>query len=146
MTDNPTPDICRLSPAELIVERSRAFGRADFGFIFDSCHTESNFRAQFTDRDEYIQFGWANLGKEFKILRCDVLHEDCGDDESRVIFFLEMMVHGESQCYAELAWLVREENAWRYHRGQKMEAERLPADLKELGFADFEALSPQIIF
>jgi len=54
------------SPSQFILARVDAFKRCDFGFIFDSYHRDSNFRRQFADRDEYIRYGWANLGKEFR--------------------------------------------------------------------------------
>lgn len=141
-----SPDITDLSPAELIIERSRAFGRADFGFIFDSYHSQATFRSQFGDRNEYIQFGWASLGKEFRIRRCEVIREESGPAEARVIFLLEMEVNGTALRYAELAWLRHEERAWRYHRGQRMEAEQLPEDVLTLDFIDFDRLEPKIIF
>ena len=53
-------NLSKYSPSELIIARSEAFARGDFGFIFDTYHSESNFRRQFPDRDEYLEFGKAS--------------------------------------------------------------------------------------
>ncbi len=135
-----------LTPAEVIVARSTAFGRADFGFIFDSYHSGSNFRRQFDDRDDYIQFGRSSLGRDFTILRCDILAEEIGEVESRVVFLLEMVANGVTQQFVELAWLQQENGCWRYHRGQKIAQDELPEIPEQLGFADFEKLDPATIF
>ncbi len=134
------------TPAELIIARSQAFSRGDFGFIYDSCHSESNFRRQFVQRDEYLQFGQANLVNDYQITSCQVLAERIGSYESQIIFLMEMKFQGELQCYAELAWLRRENNAWRYHRGQKITAEELPESPESLDFADFARLDPATVF
>lgn len=134
------------SPAELILARSQAFSRGDFGFIFDSCHSASNFRRQFPERDEYLQFGQANLGQDYQIINCTVLAERVESSESQVIFLMELKFHGILQRYAELAWLERENNNWCYHRGQKMTAEELPDNPETITFADFDSLDPTTIF
>ncbi len=135
-----------LSPVELILERSRAFGRANFGFIFDSFHSGSNFRRQFTSRSAYITFGRENLEGNFRILNCRVLADDLLEDEARVIFLLDMVANDVRQTFAELAWLRREEGGWRYHRGLKITGEDLPEKPEELGFADFEKLDQRLVF
>lgn len=135
-----------LSPAELILERSRAFARADYGAVFDSFHSGSNFRRQFSTRREYIAYGQESLAADFRILDCRVIREDVRDGEARVIFLLDMLVSGARQTFAELAWLRREEGAWRYHRGLKISEEELPEKPEELGFADFEKLDQRLVF
>ena len=134
------------TPAELIAARSEAFTRADFGFIYDSYHSESNFRRQFAGRDEYLAFGRESLGRDYQIVSCQILAEHVAAHESQVVFLMEMKAHGELQCYAELAWLRLENAAWRYHRGQKMSAEELPADPHKLNISDFARLDPATIF
>jgi SEC-C motif-containing protein len=134
------------SPSELIIARSEAFALADFGFIFDSYHSESNFRRQFTDRDDYIEFGKNSLGADYEITCCQILQEQESDEESQVLFFMEMKVQGAVQQFVELAWLHREEHAWRYHRGQKMTQEELPKEPQSLSFADFAKRDPSTIF
>jgi hypothetical protein len=135
------------TPSELILARSQAFSRDDFGFIYDSYHSGSNFRRQFFERDEYLQYGQASLGQDFRIISCRILAEIVDDDhESRVIFLMEMENRGSVQRYAELAWLRWENKAWRYHRGQKITAEELPDNPESLSFADFAKLDPATIF
>lgn len=133
-------------PGSLILARSEAFCRGDFTFIYDSYHSQSNFRRQFTSRQDYLQFSRSNLAQDYRITRCRVLAERVVDDEAQVIFLMEMTLHGVAQRYAELAWLRREQDRWRYHRGQKMTADELPDDLQTLGFADFARLDPATIF
>jgi len=134
------------TPAELITARSQAFSRADFGFIYDSYHSESNFRRQFVSRDEYLQFGRTCLGRDYQIINCQIIAEKVDDHESQVIYMVKMRAHGKVQRYAELAWLRRENDAWRYHRGLKMTEEEFPVDRQPVTFADFNKLDQSTIF
>ncbi|MFC1779992.1 YchJ family metal-binding protein [Thermodesulfobacteriota bacterium] len=134
------------SPSDLIIARSEAFARGDFGFIFDTYHSESNFRRQFSDRDEYLEFGKASLGADYEITRCQILQEQESADEGQVIFLMEMKVQGAVQQYVELAWLHREEKSWRYHRGQKLTQDEFPEEPHSLSFDDFAKLDPSTIF
>jgi SEC-C motif-containing protein len=139
-------NLSKYSPSELIVARSEAFVRGDFGFIFDTYHSESNFRRQFTDRDDYLEFGKACLGADYEITRCQILQEQESADEGQVIFLIEMKVQGAVQRFVELAWLLRENKAWRYHRGQKVTQDEFPEDPQSLSFADFAKRDPATIF
>jgi len=134
------------SPSELIQARAAAFQKADYGFVFDSYHSDAMFRQQFPEREEYLRFGWANLGKEFRILECRILKEDATLPEARVIYYMRLDVSGQQHAYAELAWLQQEGGHWRYHRGQKIEAEELPCPLNELTFEMFEQFDQNTIF
>jgi SEC-C motif-containing protein len=139
-------NLSKYSPSELIVARSEAFARGDFGFIFDTFHSESNFRRQFADRDDYLEFGKASLVADYEIIRCQILQEQESADEGQVIFLMEMKVQGTVQQFVELAWLHCEENAWRYHRGQKVPQDELPEDPQSLTFTDFAKRDPSTIF
>ena len=139
-------NLSKYSPSELIVARSEAFARGDFGFIFDTYHSESNFRRQFSDRDDYLEFGKASLGADYEIPRCQILQEQESADEGQVIFLMEMKVQGAVQQFVELAWLLREKKAWRYHRGQKVTQDEFPEDPQSLSFADFAKRDPATIF
>ena len=145
MTMHGTPAL-DYTPSALILARSDAFSRDDFGFIYDSCHSQSNFRRQFTERDDYLQFGTTSLSQDYRIVSCEILAERVAEYEAQVVFLMQMEVHGRPQTYAELAWLRRENLAWRYHRGQKITAEELPGNPRELSFADFARLDPSTIF
>lgn len=139
-------NLSKYSPSELIIARSEAFARGDFGFIFDTYHSESNFRRQFTDRDDYLEFGKASLGADYEITRCQILQEQESGDEGQVIFLMEMKVQGVVQQFVELAWLYREEKSWSYHRGQKVSQDELPDDPRTLSFTDFAKRDPSTIF
>lgn len=134
------------SPSELILARVDAFKRCDFGFIFDSYHRDSNFRRQFDDREEYIRYGWANLGKEFRIHGCLIIREDVAGGSARVIFTLEFELHGQRQRYAELAWLEEETGNWRYRCGQKLTADELPVPANQLDFRHFEEAPDKVLY
>lgn len=134
------------TPSELILARSQAFSRGDFGFIYDSCHSESNFRRQFVERNEYLQFGQTNLVHDYQIINCQVLVENVEAQESQVIFLMKMKVQGQVQRYAERAWLLWENKAWRYHRGQKINEEDFPESPESINIADFAKLDPATIF
>ncbi len=134
------------SPAELILARSEAFSRGDFSFIYDSYHSESNFRRQFTERDEYLEFAQSSLGQDYQISSCEVLQHQHKDDEAQVIFLVEMKAHGIIQRFAELAWLRQENNVWHYHRGLKITNEELPESSQSLSFTDFARLDQSTVF
>lgn len=134
------------SPAEVILERSQAFARGDFDLIFDSYHTESNFRRQFPDRETYVRFGQAILAQDYQIASCRILAEEIVANEARVLLLMKLRVQESLQYYAELAWLRFEADGWRYHRSQKMAAEELPEDPASLCFADFAKLDPRLVF
>ncbi|MGW8313419.1 MAG: YchJ family metal-binding protein [Desulfuromonadales bacterium] len=137
---------CDGTPAELIAARSRAFTRGDFGFVYDSYHSESNFRRQFPSREEYLRYGQRHLAPEYQIVCCEILAEKISDDEAQVIFLIEMQVRGKVRHYAELAWLRSEGGQWRYHRGQKMIEEELPEIRQLVTFSDFAKLEPSSIY
>lgn len=135
-----------LAPAEVILARVHAFRQADYGFIFDTYHSDSGFRQQFTERNEYIRFGWASLGKDFRISQCRIIAEEVDSPEARVISYMELEVRGEFKAYAELTWLLQEEGGWRCHRSQKIETDQLPCPPDELDFETFDALEQKAIF
>jgi len=141
-----SPQFTARSPTELIIDRVDAFRRGDFGAIFDSYHQDANFRRQFPDRESYIRYGWAHLGKEFRIRGCTVLREEIKGDEARVIFWLEFELHGVRHGVAELAWLQRSAGDWRYRCGQKLTAEELPVPLAQLDFVHFDDLAEKVIY
>jgi SEC-C motif-containing protein len=138
--------LAEYSPSELTIARSEAFTRGDFGFIFDTYHSESNFRRQFVERDDYLEFGKATLGQDYQISSCQVLECREGDDEAQVIFLMEMKVHGVVQRFAELTWLHKENGAWRYHRGLKISNEELPENPECLSFEDFARRDQSTVF
>jgi SEC-C motif-containing protein len=133
-------------PSQLILARVEAFRRCDFGFIYDSCHPESNFRRQFPDRDEYIRYGWANLGKEFRIHACGIIREETEGGHARVIFTLEFELHGTRQVYAELAWLEAVEAGWLYRCGQKLLPEEFPVPANRLDFHHFYEAPNKVLY
>ena len=133
-------------PAQLILARVDAFRRCDFGFIFDSYHPDANFRRQFPDRDEYIRYCWANLGKEFRIHACSIIREEAAAGSARVIFILEFELHGDRQCYAELAWLEDAGAGWRYRCGQKLTPAEWPVPVGRLDFSHFDQAAGKVIY
>jgi SEC-C motif-containing protein len=133
-------------PSHLILARVEAFRRCDFGFIFDSYHQDSNFRRQFRDRDAYIRYGWANLGKDFRIVACSILREEFAGTTARVIYLLEFELHGVRQRYAELVWLEDAGMGWRFRAGQKMTPEEWPVPVGHLDFNHFDSRAEKVIY
>ncbi|MCM2265142.1 MAG: YchJ family metal-binding protein [Desulfuromonadales bacterium] len=134
------------SPTQLILARVEAFRRCDFGFIFDTYHGDSNFRRQFPDREEYVRYGWANLGKEFRIHACTILREEIDGRVARVIFSLEFELHGTQQGYAELAWLEDDGEGWRYRCGQKLMPDEFPVPADRLDFRHFDEALNKVLY
>ena len=134
------------SPAALILARVEAFRRCDFGLVYDTYHPVSNFRRQFPDREEYIRHGWAELGKAFRIRTCSIIREECAATSARVIYWLELDLHGASHGYAELAWLERDREAWHYRCGQKLTADELPVPIAQLDFSYFDRVAEKVIY
>jgi SEC-C motif-containing protein len=135
-----------LAPGQFILNRADAFRRCDFGFIYDSYHRSSNFRRQFPDREEYIRYGWAHLGKEFHISDCRIIREERDGSAARVIFWMEFVLHGEGQRYAELAWLEQVGGEWLYRCGQKLVADELPVPRGQLDFCHFDQVPGKVIY
>jgi SEC-C motif-containing protein len=130
----------------LILARAEAFRHCDFGLIFDTYHQNSNFRRQFPDRDDYIRYGWASLGKDFRILTCTVLREELAGTTARVIYLLGFELHGERRRYAELAWLEDSGDGWRYICGQKLTPEEWPVTAGRLDFGHFANAAEKVIY
>ncbi|MDH3999464.1 MAG: YchJ family metal-binding protein [Desulfuromonadales bacterium] len=135
-----------MTPSELILARCQAFKDADYGLIYDSYHSQSNFMRQFPARDEYLAYARSSLGPDFSIRQCKILAEDVGADEARVLLLMEMTAHGAALIFVELAWLKVEAGCWKYHRGHKMTEDDLPSDPESVRFDDFAKLDPGTIF
>lgn len=141
-----TASVTGMTPSELIRKRVEAFARGDFGFIYDSYHSDSNFRRQFPTRDAYLEVGQRSLSRDFAIDGCRILDEKKDDDVAQVIVLMTMRSHGQLQPYVERAWFVVEAGRWRYHRSQKIPHGELPQDPHSLTFEDFIQLDPDTIF
>lgn len=133
-------------PDGLILLRAEAFRRCDFGFIFDSYHPDSNFRRQFSDREEYVRYGWSSLGKDFRIVGCRILRMEVEGLSARVIHLLAFEVNGLRQEYAELSWLDDVEGEWLVRCGQKLLPEEWPVPLEELAFSHFDTLPEKVLY
>ena len=134
------------SPAALMQARCRAFQAGDFGFIYDSYHSASNFRRQFDDRQAYQSYGRTCLAEEFRIVDWRLLDQQSDVDEAEVVVLMTVVYQGVRQTYAELAWLKKEGRHWRYHRGQRMTADELPEEPDRLKIGDFAKLDPNTVF
>ena len=74
------------SPSEIVLERFRAFLAGDFGFIYDTYHSDSNFRRQYQDRDGYIRHGNNELIENFQLEECRIVKESVVGSKAQVIF------------------------------------------------------------
>jgi SEC-C motif-containing protein len=135
-----------LTPAELVRARGRAFAERDFGFIFDTYHPDSNFRLQFPDRAAYIRYGRSTLAEDFQIRECRILKERIGDQETRVLFYLDTLFRGERSEVFESSLFLRTEEGWRYHSSQKLERTEFPGEIEAIDWEDFERVGEKIFF
>ena len=135
-----------MSPSELILARCRAFGEGDFGFIFDSYHPESYFRAQFPSRSAYLRHGSGSLAGDFRIRECRILREQIEGDEARVLFYLDTFFRNERAESFELSFLRMTSRGWRYHSSQKLTRGEFDGEIDEIGFRDFENVKDKVFF
>ncbi|MBW2505204.1 MAG: hypothetical protein JRE16_11645 [Deltaproteobacteria bacterium] len=134
------------SPQELVLGRIDALCRADYGLIFDTYHCSSNFRKQFTDRAEYIQYGLTTLKQDFQVVHGEIIDETRQGRNARVVFLMKTVHNGQIQIYAELATCVSENGRWYHLSGQRMEQDQLPENPKHLTIQDFDRLEMKIVF
>lgn len=127
-----------LTPAQLILARSRAFTEGDFGFIYDSYHQDSNFRRQFPDRAAYLEYGRSALTVDFVIDECRILHEKVDEQVARVIFYLDARFRGKRVETFELALLLATADGWLYHSGQKLGRDEYAGEIAAIGWGDFD--------
>ncbi len=139
-------DLHQASPAELILARSRAFAAGDFGFIYDSYHVDAPFRRHFPDRSDYLAYGRSTLSAEFHIRECRVLNERIAGERAQIIFYLDSLYRGERVESVECALLLRTEEGWRYHSGQKLGREEFSGEIDEVDWSDFEEAGEKLIF
>jgi len=142
----PRTNLRHASPAELVRDRCRAFAAGDFGFIYDSYHADALFRQHFPDRSAYLAYGRATLSAEFRIRECRVLKERVGGERAQLLFYLDSLYRGERVETVECALLLRTEDGWRYHSGQKLSREELPAAIEDVDWSDFERAGENIRF
>ena len=135
-----------LSPADLVRERCRAFGRKNFAFIYDTYHPDSYFRRQFPDRQAYLEHGAQTLSADYRIRQCRVLREEEEGEEARVLFYLETVYQGESVETFELSRFLVTAGGWRYHSSQKLARDEFPGPVEAIDFADFEKVRDKVFF
>lgn len=142
----PSAEVASLSPGELVLARSRAFGCGDFGFVYDSYHPDSNFRHLFPDRQAYLQYGENVLGGEFRIFECRVLREDAVEETARVMFYLDTLYRGERRESIEVGHFACRAGRWLYMMGEKGDRKAFPSDLAGIEWEDFERLKEPLSF
>jgi len=75
-----------------------------------------------------------------------IIREEVVGSGARVIFTLEFELHGQRQCYAELAWLEDEGATWYYRCGQKLTDDELPVPASQLEFRHFEEVPDRVLY
>jgi SEC-C motif-containing protein len=134
------------SPADLILQRCRAFVEGDFGFIWDIHHPESFFRRLYPDRSSYLDYAGSTLLADFTIRECRILQQQEEEGEARVIYYLDILFKGERRESFELVWLRRLDGHWRYFATQKLDRQEFPGEVEAIGWADFEQVTDKIVF
>ncbi|WP_027715022.1 YchJ family metal-binding protein [Desulfuromonas sp. TF] len=135
-----------MSPSELVLARCRAFGGGNFGFIYDSYHPESYFRAQFPSRRAYLRHGASSLAADFRIRECRILKEQINGEEARVLFYLDAFFRDERAESFELSSFRMTAEGWRYHSSQKLARREFAGEIEEIGFRDFENVQDKVFF
>ena len=135
-----------MSPSELVLARCRAFGEGNFGFIYDSYHPESYFRAQFPSRRAYLRHGASTLAADFRIRECRILKEEIHGEEARVLFYLDALFRdGRAESF-ELSSFRMTAEGWRHHSSQKLARREFAGEIEEIGFRDFENVQDKVFF
>lgn len=134
------------SPSDLVLARCRAFAEGDFGFIYDSYHPESYFRAQFPSRRAYVRHGAETLASDFRIRECRILQEEVAGEEARVLFYLDTLFQRERSESFELSFFRMTRKGWRYHSSQKLPRGDFAGEIEEIGMEDFENVRDKIFF
>lgn len=135
------------SPGSLVTARGRAFDKGDFGFIYDSYHSQSPFRSHFPDRDEYLKYARTELRGRYHIHHCQILREaEQSSDETRVLFYLDLEYAGERHQSLELSRFLRTADGWRYHSGHKVDRGQFGDPLEEITMAQVEERAEGLCF
>lgn len=146
-SDLPEKLTSDLSPAQILTLRVAAFRRGDFGTIYDTYHHDSFFREQFPDRYDYMQFGWAHLRRDFRILQCDVLRKRrVGPEEIHLIFHQVINASGQQLETLEMGRFYLTERGWRFHSSQKMEREEFVGPVEKIDFPVFDRIRNKVYF
>ena len=136
-----------LRPIQILTLRVAAFRRGDFGIIYDTYHPDSFFREQFPDRFDYMQFGWAHLRRDFRILHCRVLRRrQVSPQEIHLIFHQVINASGQQMETLEMGRFYRTEKGWRFHSSQKMEREEFAGPVEEIDFPVFDRIPHKVYF
>jgi SEC-C motif-containing protein len=136
----------QLSPSQLILARCRAFSGGDFGFVYDSYHSDSNFCRQFPDRQAYVDYARTALAADFIIDECRILREKIEEVQARVIFYLDIRFRGQRIETFELALLLLTGEGWRCHSGQKLLRSEFAGEIDGIDWDDFEKAKEKVFF
>lgn len=134
------------SPAELLLARCRAFGSGDFAFVYDSYHPDSNFRRQFPDRREYLEYARTVLATDFSIADCRILRERRAGEEAEIILYLDILFRGERRECFERVFLRRFAGGWRYLAAQKLDRTDFGGAVDSIDWTDFERARDKVYF
>ena len=135
-----------LSPAELILERCRAFASGDYALVYDLHHPESFFRRLYPEREGYLEYARTVLRHDFRIRECRILKEQVTGEEARVIYYLDIFFKGERRESFELCRLRRRQGEWLYLETQKIERQDFPGSPEAIDWEDFERVKDKILF
>src|SRR5512133_821420 len=81
------------TPESLILSRAAAFGRGDFGFIYDSYHPDAAFLRFFPHREAYLDYARNELSGAYHILDCRVLRSEVVATDEACALFVQTIEH-----------------------------------------------------
>ncbi len=135
-----------LPPSQAILDRCQAFIRNDFNLIYELHHPGSFFRRLYPTREAYLDYAREVLSRDFSIRECRILKEEIGDEEARVIYYLDILYRGARLETLENCRLCRVENKWLFLTTQKIERHDFPAAPETIDWDDFERIEEKIIY
>ena len=126
--------------------RWHAFEHGDFAMIYESYHPDAFFRAQFPDKESYVEYGKNSLSQNFKIRECLILKSEDSGSEARLIYYLDIQFQEQRLESFELAYFRKTEDGWKYYMTQKMERSLFSGKVSEIDWKDFETTGEPVFF
>ncbi|GAB4164010.1 MAG: hypothetical protein Tsb0017_00600 [Geothermobacteraceae bacterium] len=125
-------------PETLLRQRIDAFRRGEFGFIYDSYHSEAPFLRQFPDREDYLSYAREEIAGRITIERFRLLRSRSSGDRAELIFHQLLRGEGGYQESFEMAVLLREGGLWRYLGSSRMDRSHYRGRVEDLDFDHFD--------
>lgn len=135
-----------LSPSDVIRLRCEALKMGRYDLVYDTAHSESNFRKHFPRKLDYLVYAEASLKGEIHFADYALCEQRKREDEALVLFVTEFLANAERHKLVEVAHLRLTPKGWRYLYGEKVRFEDLPPVPDPLTFEAFEAVTEKTVY